>query len=330
MHIQIWHGKRQRVGHLGHAQEDFNILGDVSDDVVALSYVVGRGLPVPLTIGRNLDGWGDTRRLARQGHFNADIPIECLAFGENEVVLTAQNVDGHEISERVVVCREAGRCLLPVLVDWAQVTNPQDVGQYVDGHWGLEVGGLRTLHTGYDRVFLMGETAWEDYAVTVPITIHQVDDQTGPVSGGNGVGILMRFCGHVVGGPLKFPPGQPKWGYQPFGGIAWLRWMDGAKKPPQLQFYNGGHNGMIDHGVYPVVEGHTYWMKAQCETLSDYDADAGVTRYRFKIWSENEPEPDTWVWEEIQTSQHALRQGGVVLLAHHVDATFGPVRVDQV
>jgi len=330
MHIQIWHGNKQRVGHLGQAQDDFNVLGDVSEDVVALWYVVGRGLPVPLMIGRSPLGCGDTRRLARTGHFNADIPVMCLDLGENEIVITAQDIEGNEISERVMVCREDGQTALPVSIDWSQVSDPQAVGQYVDGHWGIEGEGLRTLHTGYDRVFLIGDTTWQDYEVTVPITIHHVDEETGPVSGGNGVGILMRFCGHVMGGPMKFPPGQPKWGYQPFGAIAWLRWMGRSQKPPQQQFYKGGHNGMIDHGVYPIEEGHTYWMKVRCETLPYNDAGAGVTRYCFKIWTKCEPEPDAWAWEAVQTCEHALRRGGVVLLAHHVDATFGNVQINQV
>ena len=330
MHIDIWHGKKQRVGHLGHAQDDFNVLGEVSDDVVSLAYVVGRSLPVPLTIGRDPNGCGDTRRLARMGHFNADIPVACLDMGDNEIVVTARDGQGREISESVIVSKGEGSYVLPVSIDWSQVEHVQDVGQCVDGHWGIVNGGLRTLHTGYDRVFLIGETSWQDYEVTVPITIHQVDVETGPVSGGNGLGILMRFCGHVIGGPSQFPPGQPKWGYQPFGCIAWLRWMDRSQKPPQQQFYTGHRNGMIDHGVYPIEEGQTYWMKAQSKTLPDQSDGFGVTRYRFKIWTGDESEPSDWAWEEVQVSEHALRRGGVVLLAHHVDATFGNVKIELV
>lgn len=328
MHINIWHGLKQRVGHLGHAQDDFNVMGEVSDDVVALSYVLPRGLPVPLNIGRGPNDCGDTRRLAATGHFNADIPIVCLDEGDNEVVLTARDIEGQTISETVVVRRENGNCALPVSIDWSLLDHPQDVGQCVDGHWRREDGGIRTVHTGYDRIFLIGEKTWQDYEVTVPVSIHRVDVETGPMSGGNGLGILFRFCGHIIGGPSKFPSGQPKWGYQPFGAIAWLRWMDRAKKPPQKQFYTGGHNGMIGYGTYPIVEGHTYWMKARCETMPDAANGEGVTKYAFKIWTLDETEPQQWDWEEVQTCQHALRQGGVVLLAHHVDATFGNVVIE--
>lgn len=326
MEINIWHGQVQRVGHLGFAQDDFNVMGEVSEDVVSFTYVMDRGLPVPLTIGADLH-CGDTRRLARRGHFNADIPIASLKPGANEIVLVGRDLHGREISETVVVHREDGRCDLPVSIDWSEIENPQDVGQFVDGHWRLDGDGIRTVHTGYDRVFLIGETSWQDYETTVSITIHRVEEETGPVSGGNGVGILMRFCGHVTGGPMQFPPGQPKWGYQPFGAIAWLRWMDRAGKPPQLQFYQGGKNAMRDHGSYDVEVGQTYWMKARCKTLSDGVNGEGVTQYSFKIWQANEAEPLNWTWVEMQTSFDAKRQGGVVLLAHHVDATFGNVLI---
>ena len=64
----------------------------------------------------------------------------------------------------------------------------------------------------------------------------------------------------------------------------------------------------------------------RCMTLPD-DGTEGVTRYSFKLWKESEIEPTRWNWEVDQKSQHALRKGGVVLLAHHVDATFGDVHI---
>ena len=49
--ITIWHGKTQRVGHLGVAQNDFNVLGNVSDPDAILSglAIVGVG-PEPSTL----------------------------------------------------------------------------------------------------------------------------------------------------------------------------------------------------------------------------------------------------------------------------------------
>lgn len=100
--------------------------------------------------------------------------------------------------------------------------------------------GLRTAHMGYDRLFLIGDQSWQDYEVTAVVTIHEIAAETGPVSGGNGLGLILRFAGHVVGGPSRFPIAQPKWGYLPLGAIAWLRWRKGRPDDPALkQFFPG-------------------------------------------------------------------------------------------
>jgi len=324
-HIRIWYGERQQVGNTGNAQSDFNLVGEVSHNVVSLSCSVnGVDAPWTLSIGRSKDGFGDGRRLARTGHFNADIPVDCLRFGENQVKLIAQTTWGRQVERVVTINRHAGCCSRPLSIDWNGVEHPQDVGQCVDGEWRIENGALRTWHTGYDRIFLLGCVSWRDYTVTVPVTIHHVERQTGPFSGPNGLGILFRFTGHVIGGPRNFPPGQPKWGYQPFGAIAWLRWSDGSDQLPQKQFFRGDANKMNNHGVCPVKTGSACWMKGACETLSET-----VTRYRFKIWEDGYEEPEQWDWEEEQSSDVALRCGSVGLLAHHVDASFGPVMIEE-
>jgi hypothetical protein len=61
-------------------------------------------------------------------------------------------------------------------------------------------------------------------------------------------------------------------------------------------------------------------------TLPDAPNGEGVTRYDFKIWKSATAEPATWFWQQVQVSHHALRTGGLALLAHHVDASFGPVQ----
>ena len=78
--IEIWHGMQQRVGHLGKAQADFNLMGRVEDPqkLLALQYTLNDSIPVEL----NFRGY---RRLAADGHFNADIPIAALAAGRNTV-----------------------------------------------------------------------------------------------------------------------------------------------------------------------------------------------------------------------------------------------------
>ena len=326
LQLNIWHGLQQKIGHLGHAQNDFNLVGNVAgfETLATLSYSLNGATPVDLKIGRG--EFGDMRRLAAPGDFNADIPISEFREGRNTIVLNAADSLGKKKSVTAYVERLSGDYPLPVQIDWDRVDDPQNVGQYVDGCWALEKEGLRTLRPGYDRIFLIGDTTWRDYEVTVQFTFHRADPKTGPVSGGNGVGILLRFTGHVVGGPRNFPSGQPKWGYQPFGAIGWLRWKDGPHQNPSLQFYRGDNDQSQDFGTISLLQEHTYHMKMQCTTLPD-DGFEGVTRYSFKIWGDLDREPSPWFWEVDQKSQFALRKGGLVLLAHHVDATFGKVSI---
>jgi len=327
--IHLWYGSEQRIGHLGDGQADFNLLGDVEDPsfLTSLTCSVNEHFPEwALQAGGRADGYGDGRRLARTGHFNADIPIASLKPGENTVTLTATYKEGDPFRLTAYITKESGEYALPALVDWSRVENVQDAGQCVDGHWGVRDDGLRTLHTGYDRLFLIGERLWQDYEVNVRVTIHRVDEETGPHSGWNGLGILHRFQGHVAGGPRNFPPGQPKWGYQPFGAITWLRWMNGSDQDPDIQFYRGDGDGMTGHGTFNPEIDTTYHLKGRCTTQPGTE-DVGLTLYQFKIWEMDTAEPEDWAFEAVQESATALRYGGVALVAHHVDATFGNVVV---
>ena len=355
--INIWHGHHQKTGHLGMAQDDFNVMGNVSgttDSIVSMTYRLNDGPVTPLTVAWREFGH---RRLIARGDFNADIPVHWLSMGENQILLQAVDAGGRGAEVMLTVEKIQGSYSLPALIKWDAVKNPQDVGQYVDGHWLLEEKGLRTVQAGYDRIFLIGEKDWQDYEVTVPVTIHAINGPGRPLHGGNGIGILMRFAGHVVGGHRNFPDAQPKWGYQPFGAIGWLRWNEkNLEEPPQKQFYAGFNNSMVNYGDFPVKPGQTFWMKMRCETLNSIYGDsitretwfrkledgqpakvtvpeqvlvdANITMYSFKIWPHSAPEPENWNWRQTQVSINALARGGVALLAHHVDATFGDVTIE--
>jgi hypothetical protein len=321
--IQIWHGTEQKVGHLGDAQDDFNLLGRVEqpEKLLSLQYAVNDSIPVELNFRRY-------RRLAMPGHFNADIPLAALARGANTIEIQGRFEDGIVARQVVSLARLSGSSPLPLHVEWSNVVDAQDVGQYVDGHWRLGDHGLRTAHVGYDLLFLLGDRTWQDYEVTATVAVHDVAAETGPLSGGNGLGFIMRFAGHVVGGPRKFPVAQPKWGYQPFGAIAWLRWERGKPElPVARQFMRGDSTDTTDYGAVEVRTGETYLLKALCQTLPDDLQGRGVTRYAFKLWPGAAPEPRSWDWEHVQVSEHALRSGGVALVAHHVDASFGDISV---
>jgi hypothetical protein len=318
--IEIWYGRSQKVGHLGEAQDDFNLLGHASDpeNIESLTCSLNGGPEVPMS-------FRSFRRLVDDGDFNADIPVNLLRPGPNVVLVRLRDRRGFASTETVTIERRSGVRPLPVRIEWSKVRDPQDVGQYVDGKWGLEKNGLRTLQVGYDRLFLIGEKNWKDYEVTVPITINSVASTTGPSSGSNALGIVLRFTGHVVGGPRRWPAAQPKWGYQPLGAIGLLRWVNGADRPPVGQFFPGDSDRSVNYGEFAIRKGFTYVMKFACQTLPEANKGIGLTRYRFKIWPVDTREPATWDWEVTQASRYALRRGGALLLAHHVDATFGNV-----
>ena len=133
--IAIWHGSAQRVGHLGPAQADFNVLGNVSPvaEVASLDYKLNSGQYQPLTIGP------DFLRLAADGDFNADIPIVLLDVGPNIVTIRAVGTTGQITTATMTVTLETGGTYaLPATIAWSGVSDPQDVGQYVDGLWQLE------------------------------------------------------------------------------------------------------------------------------------------------------------------------------------------------
>jgi hypothetical protein len=266
--------------------------------------------------------------LAKSGHFNADVPIAALARGANTIELEGRFVDKIVARQVMTLRRLSGSSSLPLHIDWSKVADPQDVGQYVDGRWRLGEHGLRTAHVGYDLLFLLGDRTWQDYEITAAVTVHDVAPDTGPLSGGNGLGFIMRFAGHVVGGPRKFPVAQPKWGYQPVGAHAWLRWERGEpERPVARQFMRGDSTDRTDYGAVEVRTGETYLLKARCQTLPDDAKGRGVTRYAFKLWPAATAEPSSWDWEHVQVSEHALRRGGVALAAHHIDASFGDISV---
>lgn len=317
--LEVWHGSAQRIGHLGDAQPDFNLMGVASG--ASLTCAVNGGEPFELEIARGEFGF---RRLGAAGHFNADLPIDSLKEGPNEVLLRAEG-GGATASAMVVVERATeGDCPLPFAADWSELDHSQDAGQIVDGLWSLEPGGLRSPQPLYDRLFLIGNRNWTDYEVRTTVTLGSVAERTGPKSGAPGLGVILRFAGHVVD-PPRFPDAQPKWGFQPFGSILWLRWTGGHTAPPVRQFYRGDRNASEDGAALEGFALDTpYALRARCDTDPD---DPSKTRYRLRVWPEGEPEPDAWDLDVAQESEDALRAGGVALVAHHVDVTFGDVTV---
>ena len=319
--IAFWGGEAQRAGHLGDPQDDFNVLGHIERwrEVDRAEWSLNQQPAIELSFRRH-------RRLVEDGDFNVDVPFGRLKPGANTLTVTATLRDGGKVSRSTTITRERGTTPLPLEIDWSRVANPADVGTIVDGHWTVSAAGLRTGQVGYDRIFLLGERSWRDYEVRTTFTVHALAER---VANDAGVGIIARFTGHVVGGPEFFPSGQPKWGFRPFGSIGWLRWRGKPPTPerPQLQYFPGANGRPQDLGEFAFRVGATYAVRFACRTLPDAPGGEGVTHYAYRIWPAGEPEPAAWTWEREQTSRDALRTGGIVLLAHYADVTFGNVSV---
>jgi hypothetical protein len=85
-----------------------------------------------------------------------------------------------------------------------------------------------------------------------------------------------------------------------------------------------GNRTWRDYEVRTTV---TYAVRFACRTLPDDAAGHGVTEYSYKLWRAGTPEPSGWSWQQTQVSRDGLRTGGVALLPHFADVTFGDVRV---
>ena len=201
--ILVWDGPYQVFGQPGMAQRWVNILGNVTVpeplDVESLTYTLNGGPDMPLAMGP------DDRRLVNPGDFNVEIDHADLVDGENEVIITATDNDDppNETTETVTIDYAEGNVWPETYsIHWNTVDYVQDVAQIVDGNWdNLEtdgVQGARILEMGYDRVLAIGDLDWDDYEITVPITVHGFDSgPLPPYSVSAGFGMTMRWTGHT-------------------------------------------------------------------------------------------------------------------------------------
>ncbi|MDX1436060.1 MAG: hypothetical protein R3335_04570, partial [Anaerolineales bacterium] len=271
--IDLFYGTSQSFGGFGSPQTWVNILGNVSDPsgVDNLSYRLNGGPSKPLSIGP------DTRRLEYSGDFNIDLHINDLNNGINTVVITATDNLSNVSQETVTVNYNAATSWpLPYSIDWSLVSDIQDVAQVVDGAWTLQNGALRinSSNYGYDREVAIGDLAWDDYEITVPVTIHGIDPSGfDPPSNSPAIGIVMRWKGHTDNPVAGW---QPKSGWFPLGVIGWYRWQD--MTTGELQLYGNG-GSILDIDSTQLQTGVTYIYKLRVETIP---GQGGL--YSFKVW----------------------------------------------
>lgn len=319
--IQVWYGKNQVFGASGDPVPDINILGNVrsSQGMMALHYGLNGGAFKPLSTGP------DTRRLVGKGDFNIDIPFSTLLQGANQVVIRARDSMNVLAFDTVVVHYAAGNTW-PVSydIDWLTAGSIQDVAQVLDGLWSVDAATstLRPAQLGYDRLVAVGEHSWTDYEVTVPVVIHRIDS-SGFASPSNGpaIGFLMRWPGHS-NSPASTSGWQPKTGYLPLGALVWYHYAAGSER-----FVIVGNNLATlatDNSGRTLARGVRYIFKARVETMQ-----TGAARYRLKVWADSLSEPADWTLTG-QASVSDPQQGSLLLVAHHVDASFGNIMVRPV
>jgi hypothetical protein len=311
--FDIWYSQDQYFGHLGNPQTRIDLLGSLFDpvaEVISLEYSLNAGPFYPLSIGP------DTRRLYEPGDFCIEIPFTDLLDGDNYVLLRAANDQGSVTEDIIMVHYQTGN-IWPenFTTSWKDAENIQDQIQIVNGLWELTEDGLRTVQLGYDRMVTLGDITWDDYEVTVPVTVHDYDPNGfNYPSNQPGFGIIIRWSGHTDD-PINC--GQPHCGWIPHGSSLWYDWDP-----------NGGFGesigGSIKYtGADPLDYNVCYNLKMRVETIPSQG-----NLYKVKVWQHQDPEPQNWHDSGYRTPE--VSNGSVILLAHHVDVTIGDITINSI
>lgn len=312
--INLWYASNQTFGQNGDPQKWVNIVGNVSSTVTMdkLSYTLNGGASRTISIGPN------TSRLERKGDFNIDIDYTDLKTGTNTVVITATDTGAGVTTANVTVNYQpfAGNWSPgSYTIDFASAATVNQVAQVVDGNWVLTGGKVRpaTGETGFDRLIAVGDISWRDYTVTVPVTIHSIQQDKSP-----GVGLIVRWLGHFDSGNGL----QPYAGWRRLGAMAWYRY-DKATSTEGLQMLGNGGNTIGTDG-FTLAPGTTYVFKVSVTSNANPNKPAN---YRFKTWVQGQPEPAAWDIEAAGLAGEP-RNGSVLLVAHYADVSFGNVTID--
>ncbi|MDT8896960.1 hypothetical protein QYE77_01690 [Thermanaerothrix sp. 4228-RoL] len=333
--IDVWYGDVQYFGDPGLPGRQIYILGNVSDSdgVKSLAFSLNNGAFELLQLGPFPVSPHGPRLLYGAGDFAVELFDGELREGINTLVLRA--IDNSEnTTERTVLINYTHnkKWPLPTTTTWGVDSGTwQKQAQVLTGKWDFAAGSVRTNQVGYDRMIAIGDMGWRDYEVRVDVTINDVDDAQGfnEPSNGPGVGLLLRWTGHTDEpysdvGSHCYPEGglvAPKCGYLPYGAIGWLRWQD----PDDLSDVNLQlliNNPLIPNETpFSLGSTITFTYKMRVETLND-----GRPKYSLKVWRAENPEPSSWSLVGEGKVGDPI-SGSVVLLAHHVDATFSDVTV---
>ena len=148
----------------------------------------------------------------------------------------------------------------PWSTDWGTAADITDYGQPIDGRWMLDGGGVRTVEIGYDRLIGLGDVAWGDMELTVPVTVH--GPSLASMHSQAAVGLAFRWQGHSA----ENAGDQPGSEIYPLGGLPWYRFK-GAGQGYRIDIVN---NPQQSSDVMPI--GVTTMMKVRGRDGGERDA----------------------------------------------------------
>jgi len=300
-------------------------LGD-QDSLASLTYSLNGGAVLPLSVGPVPS---KPQRLVDEGDFNADIATDLLLEGTNTVTITAQDRDGGSPTVETVTFDYTGGTVwpLPYTIDWASKSRIEDWVQIVDGRWTLEGDSVRTAQLGYDRTLAIGDLTWDNYELTVPVTVHGLDpvcvNNPSDCRGSPAVHLAARWQGHY-----DWDDSQPEIGYYPIGGAASYRYSNlsiacsRSQCPGSLIVRGNQWQTLVQDTSRQLPFGVTYLFRLRAETLADGHY------YRVKMWQQGQPVPAQWDLSGVEPlTSSSLANGSALLVGHNVDVSFGDVSI---
>ncbi len=318
--IHFWYGPRQTFGNLGRPQRWINIHGTITSpgNLKSLTYQLDQHSQQSLS-------WGsDLHRLALAGDFNIEVPYEGLVSGKHQVQIEARYQDGtREAQEMIFELKPEIQWTLPYKVDFSQAEKIQDAVQVVDGHWRLTKTGIRTEQRWYDRVLSMGDTTWTNYEAKIRLTLHDFtpSQRSAPTYGVTHFGVALRWRGHTADGR------QPSRRWYPLGAQGEFLIKNDLSQNQWRILHNGGLGWRPAYGEtrHSIQLGKPFWVRAQVQTLSNRRS-----RYRFKQWNEDQPEPNEWSVESTEAPESDHPSGALCLVPHNTDVTIHQVQVTPI